>query len=284
MTGEIGKVASLWRYPVKSMQGEELSEAELTQYGLLGDRVYALVDVAGGKAASAKNPVKWPTLFACKALFIESPKKAVPPPPVRMTLHDGSTIESGARDCHQVISKALKRTVILAVADRGWMSGVHAALPATWVGKGEQYWPDMDGLDHRDAVTEFTLPRGTFFDGAMLHLLTTATLIKLHQAYPKGRFEPQRFRPNILVDTPDTMNGFVEQSWIGKTVKIGDTRLTITGSCGRCVMTTLAQGDLPKDNGILRTAVQHNEGHVGVYAKVVHGGVIKRGDRLALVN
>lgn len=138
----------------------------------------------------------------------------------------------------------------------------------------------MDGLDHRDTVTEFTLPRGTFFDGAIVHLITVATLIKLHQVYAKGRFEPERFRPNILVDTPEEANGFVEQSWVGKTIMIGDARLAITGSCGRCVMTTLAQSDLPKDNGILRTAVQHNQGNVGVYAKVLKGGAIKRGDRL----
>ena len=277
---EMGTVAALWRYPVKSMQGEEHSEGEVTQYGLLGDRVYALIDVAEGKAASAKNPAKWPMLLGCKARFVEPPKKGAAPPPVRLTLHDGSVTESAARDCHQVLSTAVKRPVILAMADRGWMSGVHATLPATWTGKAEQYWPDMDGLGHRDTVTEFTLPRGTFFDGAFLHLITIATLIKLHQVYSKGRFEPQRFRPNILIDTPEAANGFVEQSWIGKTITIGDAQLAITGSCGRCVITTLAQGDLPKDNGILRTAVQYNEGNVGVYAKVVKGGTVKRGDRL----
>ena len=283
MTAELGKVASLWRYPVKSMQGEELSESEVAPHGLLGDRVYALIDVAEGKAASAKNPVKWPAMLACQAGFAEPPKKGAAPPAVRIALHDGSNTESTARDCHQTLSKALKRTVILAVADRGWMSGVHATLPAAWAGRAEQYWPDMDGLDYRDAVTDFTLPRGTFFDGATIHLITIATLLKLHQAYPKGRFEPQRFRPNILVETPEGTNGFVEQSWIGKTIKIGDVQLTITSPCGRCVMTTLAQGDLPKDNGILRTAVQRNEGNVGVYAKVVQGGTLKRGDRLNMV-
>jgi uncharacterized protein YcbX len=135
VASEVGKVASLWRYPVKSMQGEELSESELSEHGLLGDRVYALIDVAEGKAASAKNPVKWPTLFGCKALFSEQPKKGAAPPPVTITLYDGSTTSSPARDCHQILSNALKRTVILAVADRGWMSGVHTVLPPAWTGK-----------------------------------------------------------------------------------------------------------------------------------------------------
>jgi uncharacterized protein len=74
---------------------------------------------------------------------------------------------------------------------------------------------------------------------------------------------------------------FVEDSWIGQTIAIGeDVRLKITGPCGRCVMTTLAQGDLPNDTGILRTAVQHNRANVGVYAAVVRGGTIRRGDRV----
>ncbi|TLY26120.1 MAG: MOSC domain-containing protein, partial [Nitrospirae bacterium] len=76
---------------------------------------------------------------------------------------------------------------------------------------------------------------------------------------------------------------FAEQAWIGRTLAIGDeVRLSITGPCGRCVMTTLAQGDLPTDSGILRTAVQHNQGNVGVYATVVRGGMIRRGDRVRL--
>ncbi len=79
------------------------------------------------------------------------------------------------------------------------------------------------------------------------------------------------------------MRGFVEQAWINHTLAIGEqVRLRITGPCARCVMTTLAQGDLPKDSGILRTAVQHNHGHVGVYAAVVQGGTISPGDRVRL--
>ena len=69
-----GSVTSLWRYPVKSMQGEELGAAEVTARGLLGDRAYALVDRADGKAATAKNPRKWPTLFGFRAAFIEPPR------------------------------------------------------------------------------------------------------------------------------------------------------------------------------------------------------------------
>jgi uncharacterized protein YcbX len=77
--------------------------------------------------------------------------------------------------------------------------------------------------------------------------------------------------------------GFAEDGWVGHTVAIGtDVKLSITRQCGRCVMTTLAQGDLPKDTGILRTAAEHNRAKVGVYAGVVRGGKIRRGDRVTI--
>jgi uncharacterized protein YcbX len=137
----------------------------------------------------------------------------------------------------------------------------------------------MEGLAHRDTVTDFTLPEGTFFDAAMVHLLTTATLDRLRELYPQGRFEVRRFRPNIVVQLATGEKGFAENAWVGHTLAIGTTvRLNIIGPCGRCVMTTLAQGDLPRDPGILRTAARHNKVNVGVYAAVVRVGTIRRGD------
>ena len=265
-----GQVASLWRYPVKSMIGEELNTSEITEHGLLGDRAYALIDSADGKAASAKNPRKWPNLFDFRANFIEPVRTATPVPPVRITLPDGTTVASDQEDLNQVLSKALGRDVTLRAAQPG---------PVT----AEGYWPDMEGLDHRDAVTEFTLPEGTFFDGATIHLLTTATLDHLSELYPQGRFKAPRFRPNFVVDLDSSESSFAENAWIGRTLAIGtEVRLNITRPCGRCVMTTLAQGDLPSDPGILRTIAQHNLAKVGVYAVVQRGGTIRHGDRVQI--
>lgn len=97
------------------------------------------------------------------------------------------------------------------------------------------------------------MPSGTFFDLAPVHLVTTATINRLRELAPQSRFEVRRFRPNLVVESPTGASGFVENDWIGRTLAIGDeVRLNITGPCPRCVMTTLAQGDLPKDPGILR--------------------------------
>jgi len=266
MPMNIGSVVSLWRYPVKSMMGEELNASEITQRGLLGDRAYALVDSSDGKVATAKNPRKWPRLFDFHATFIEPAHVAAKMPPVRIALPDGTTVTSDQGDLNQILSKALNRQVTLGAAQRGAV-------------QAEEYWPDMEGLDHRETVTEFTLPEGMFFDCATVHLLTTATLDRLRELYPQGRFEVRRFRPNIVVAPASGQNNFVENDWIGRTLAIGDeVRLNITGPCSRCVMTTLPQGDLPKDPGILRTAAQHNKVNVGVYAAVLRGGTARRGD------
>src|SRR5438477_422600 len=144
----VGSIVSLWRYPVKSMMGEELNAAEVDKAGLLGDRAYALIDSSDGKIASAKNPRKW-KLFDFRAALATAPAAGAEALAVRITLPD--------------------------------------------------------------AVT-----------------------------------------------------------------------LSITGPCPRCVMTTLPQGDLPHDAGVLRTAVQNNGGNVGVYASVLRGGKVRRGDSVRL--
>lgn len=266
----VGSVVSLWRYPVKSMMGEELNASEVTERGLLGDRAYALVDPTNGKVASAKNPRKWGRLFEFRAAYVSPPRAAERIPPVRITLPDGIIVTTEEGGLNELLSRVIGREATLEKA------GVDS--PSL-----EEYWPDIEGLAHRETVTDEAMPSGTFFDLGVVHVLTTATLDRLRELYPQGRFEPRRFRPNIIVETTSGEKGFVENAWVGRTLAIGDeVRLSVFGSCPRCVMTTLPQGDLPKDSGILRTAARHNEVNVGVYANVSRGGTIRRGDPVGL--
>lgn len=279
----LGTVGALWRYPVKSMMGEELNAVPVTDRGLLGDRAYALVDAADGKVATAKNPRKWPRLFDFRAAYVDAPRVGAPLPPVGITLPDGTPVTNEQQELNQILSGALNREVTLDAAARGQQETVESTFPNPWVPKAEEYWPDMEGLDFRDTVTDFDLPEGTFFDLGVVHVLTTATLDRLRELYPSGRFEVRRFRPNVVVHTADGVADFVENAWIGRTLALGETvRLSITGPCPRCVMTTLPQGDLPRDVGILRTAAQENQAHVGVYASVARGGTVRRGDEVRL--
>ncbi len=262
----LGSVVSVWQYPVKSMMGEELNSAVVTEHGLLGDRAYALMDLANEKIVSAKNPRKWPNLFDFQAIFVKPPHLGKEMPPVRISLPNGTVVTSDQSDINQMLSNALGHEVKLVIT-----------VPKT--PSLEEYWPDIDGLDHRETVTDESMPEGMFFDLAPIHLLTTATIDRLREVYPQGRFEVRRFRPNIVIDPTPGEKNFVENDWVGHTLSIGDeVRLRITSSCPRCVMITLPQGDLPRDLGILRTAVQYNQGKIGVYAKVVQGGTIHRGD------
>ena len=246
--------------------GEELNAADLTEHGLLGDRAYALIDVSDGKVVSAKNPRKWGGLFDFRATFVHPPSVGKSIPPVRITLPDGTTVTSEDSDVNKTLSDVLGREVRLEIAT----SQAHSL---------EEYWPDMEGLDYRDTVTDEAMPSGTFFDVGIVHLLTTATIDRLRELYTQGRFEVRRFRPNIVIQPADDESGFVENGWVGKTIAIGsEARLNVTEATCRCVMTTLPQGDLPRDPGILRAAAQNNSVKVGVYAEVQRVSTIRRQD------
>jgi uncharacterized protein YcbX len=273
---------SLWRYPVKSMAGEELAAVDVTPRGLTGDRAYALVDTASGKVGSAKTVKRFGDLLKCRAEFAAPPQSDGPVPPVRITLPDGAVLTSDQPDAIDLLAAAFGPPVSLLSTAPGGLLLEFAAGTL--------------GGQHAE-TTEFPLssgaPAGTLFDLAPVHLLTTATLRSLQAAYPEGHFAVQRFRPNLVVDCPDD-SGFVENAWLGRTLAIGpDLVLRVSIPCPRCVMTTLPRADLPHDPGILRTAAQRNRldlgefGRlpcVGVYADVVTPGRIGRGDSVRLLD
>ncbi len=272
-------VSTLWRYPVKSMMGEELNGANITLGGLLGDRSYALIDTQTNKVVSAKNPKKWPNFFSFRAAYT-APLEFNTTQPVWITLPDGKVLHSDQADLNQQLSDFLGSPVKLAI-----QAPEAAAL--------EQYWPEYEGESNEisNEAVAGDAPQGSFFDYAALHLITTSSLEALQKIYPEGRFEVRRFRPNITIDTSG-LTGFVENDWVGKTIKIGDSlRLQISDPCPRCVMPTLAQGDLPADSGILKAVAQNRPlvpfagkelPSVGVYAKVIQAGWVKRGDTIVI--
>ena len=109
----LGSIVSLWRYPAKSMMGEELNAAEVTKDGLLGDRAYALLDSLDGKVAGAKNPRKWPTLFDFRAVLADATRAGVKVSLVRVALPEGTIVNSEQPDVHRTLSDVLKREVTL---------------------------------------------------------------------------------------------------------------------------------------------------------------------------
>ena len=267
-----GMVGALWRYPVKSMAGEKVAGVFVNERGVWGDRAYALVDRATGKLASAKNPRKWQTLFDCRAHFVRTPEPTEPLPPAVITLPDGGCMMTDDALAAVRLTQVLGREVM--IANGG------CDQPSL-----EEYWPDVESLAHRDVVTDESIMPNSFFDGAPMHLLTTATLAALATHHRTGYFDARRFRPNIVIDTGESEPpSFKENEWIGRTLALGsEVLLKIERVTGRCVMTTLAQGELPRDLGILRAAAQHNGANVGVYATVLRGGAIREADAAILI-
>jgi uncharacterized protein YcbX len=289
----VGTVRALWRFPVKSMLGEELDAADLSEGGIVGDRAYALRDRETGKVASAKHPKLWPDLLACRAAFVESPRPGDELPPARIELADGNWVMSDAADVDAVLSRFFGRDVELArAAQNGYTI--------------DQYHPDEENYDpegHRDEVVEAQLgaaffnqrglpsvvPEGSFFDHFPLSVLTTSTLDRLGELEPQSRFDARRFRMNVIVDTPAP--GFVENGWVGRTLAIGqDVKLGVALPDPRCVMPSLEQEDLPRDPRILKALAQHNRIDVagalypcaGVYAVAEATGTLGRGDPVSL--
>lgn len=284
------QIAQLWRFPVKSMLGERLESATLTADGFVGDRAWAVIDRADGKVASAKNPRKWRPLLACRAAFVDPPEAGSPLPPVRITFPDGRSVTSDDPTVDRALSEHLGREVTLT-----------SAAPSGAI--FEETWPDVEGMapaefidstrarvDDGESVSDLALglaaPPGTFFDLAPVHLVTTSSLAELAARAPESDFAVERFRPNVVIDGP--AEGFVENAWVGVNVRLGaDAVVNVMMPTMRCVMTTLSQGDLAEDRGVLRAAVANNRveiaglGHwacVGAYAGVVAPGDISAGD------
>ena len=259
------------------MNGTKTEEAIVTEGGLLGDRAYAVIDRSNGKVASAKYPKKWARLIELSAAYLEPPAAdGGIIPPVRITWPDGTQITSdGAPDAR--LSETVGRPVTLTTAR-----------------------PDAPSLERLDPLADDEtiidigelMMAGRFSDYAAIHLLTTATLARLAELAPGSIFNARRFRPNLMIATPEDQTGFVENDWVGCTITIGDdVRLRISDPTPRCSIPTLGQEGLPKDPEVLRAIVQHNRLPVpllgseilpcaGVYAFVVQGGTIRRDDRV----
>ena len=289
MADQAGTVAALWRYPVKSMLGEELDESLVTMRGLLGDRAYALVDKETGKLVSAKRPRLWERMFFCQAEFVREPAPE-DMPPVRMRLHDGSSITTDDPSVERVLTRALGRPVTLSSAPPAKIGIEEEWLDSKGSVKYGEVTSEREGETVVETPAAFAAP-GTFFDLSTLHIVTTATLRELQEAYPDGQMSDRRFRPNIVVDTPNE-SGFVENAWSGRVLRIGDeVRAQVMVPMIRCVMTTLGQPGLDRDPRILKTVARHNMVNVmqmgdlpcvGVAANVVQGGKIRCGDTFVL--
>lgn len=239
----VAKVAGLYRYPVQSVQGEELSTLAFGSKGVPGDRAFSIADlernVVAHVSAARKN---YRAMFNWHARFVSEPVLEKELPVIEIDFADGTAMRSDDAGIDKAISDRLEIDAAL-VRNNG------SRIPI-------------------------------LFESSPCHLLTTATLKRLQQEHEAGIFLPARFRPNIFLDAGSEI-GFVEQEWIGQEAKIGSVTFDVNDVCKRCALTTRAQGDLPDDPGILHSTVV-NKTIAGVYGNVVKAGSMKIGDIVKL--
>jgi uncharacterized protein YcbX len=286
---KVASVAEIHRYPFKSMLGERLAEAPLAEDGVRGDRAWAARDVGRGGIEGAR---KLPALLGCAARFPEPPGDAGPLPVPEIELPDGTRLAASDADAARRLSALTGRELTLwprlpATNEEHYrrgkpdhedmleeLRGIFGRLP-------DEPLPDI-GKFPPEVLTSSVIP-GTYFDCYPLFLLTKASLASLSAAQPASRFDVRRFRPNLLLEA-EVGAGFPENEWVGRRLRVGEAELDVAMECPRCVMTTHAFADLPKDPTIMRTLVKENGGNLGVYVRVTRPGTVREGDAVELLD
>lgn len=281
------RVTAIHRYPVKSLGGETLASARVTDAGIPGDRAWAVRDEVRGGIRGAK---KLPALMQLRARYAKPPAERGSSP-AEVTLPDGATLSTADPDAGARIGAAIGHEVSLwpllpAQALEHYRRGAPShedfeqELRAIFGREPDEPLPDL-GLFPPE-VLEYESPPGTYFDAFPLLILSEQSLASMQQAAPGSRFDRRRFRPNLVVDVPGGSR-FPELDWRGRRLRIGSAVLEVTIACPRCVMTTHGFEDLPRDPGVMRALVAHADGNLGVYARVETPGELHRDDPIELV-
>ncbi|MBT5155567.1 MAG: MOSC domain-containing protein [Gammaproteobacteria bacterium] len=276
------KIKSIWRYPIKSMGGESLTQSPLSHHGVVGDRNYALHD--GKSICSAK---KYAQLMGYSARYDDEPDGINTP---NVTVEIGSTVVSSKdSNLEELLSRELGTKITLDTLrpkdnlEYYRRSGEHQPVEEIrsilGLEEGEAF-PDFS--EFPDSSFEFSTPPGTFFDAYPLLVLTTNSLNRLQQATEGADIDERRFRPNLVIDADELEAGFIEEQWRDRLLEIGDAIIKLTLPCPRCVMTTIAFQDLGKAPQIMRSLVQENHHKLGIYGQVIKPGKIQTGDQVHL--
>jgi hypothetical protein len=228
-------------------------------------------------------------LMRCKARFLAEPKEGEAPP-AEITLPDRSKLSATDPDANERLSKALGTPVTLwplrpASELEHYRRGkpdtndVLAELRAIFGREPNEPLPNLGVFPPE--IMQYESPPGTYFDAFPLLLLTDASLRHLAELAPDSKVDVRRFRPNLLIRSPE--EGFPEIAWEGKKIVVGNATLAVTVACPRCVMITHGFADLPRDPALMRVVVREANQNMGVYARVEKPGTVRVGDELRLL-
>ncbi len=241
---QVGTVASLWRYPIKSMGGERVLKIYAAPRGLRGDRRLAFTSAGAPTGKPMLSGEERTAMLRSKARFHISPDTDGPVAP--------STAEVETPDGTR------------------YRADDPALIPALQAGLAKQNAMWLMGDDQ------------PFMDCRPIALMSQATLDQLSEEMG-CLIRADRFRENILLDLPG-LAGFGEDSFVGRTIRIGNTaEITIKERDPRCRIITVdpATGNLMPE--LMKLVAREHESRAGVYGIATVSGILTEGDPILLL-
>ncbi|SFP38619.1 MOSC domain-containing protein [Variovorax sp. 770b2] len=280
-------VKELWRYPVKSMQGERLASAEVSKGGVRFDRGWAVRD---DEARTIRGAKFLGELMQCSARYLSdqvADNGLVPH--ARITFPNGMEINTDDIRIHAELSELVGRHVTLwplrpaSDEDHYRINKLETGDIMSEVRKMfalkddepldlSQFPPDLVR-----ELTTFVVPPGTYFDALPINILTEASMRHLQTLLPDSKIDVRRFRPNILLSDDAGTTGLLEEQWLGKSLQFGAVGIDVVMRCPRCVMVTREQEELPRDTSIMRTLVRDLNQCISVYGQIKVDGALHVG-------
>ena len=250
-------VLQIWRYPVKSLQGESLNSTEVTDV-IPGDRGWGIIDNQTGLLLSAKRV---PRLLEGQARIIRDH--------CVLTI-DRNECSSEDEKINEKLSDWLERPVTLSRPNTGEIRNI------------EIEWDDGTAEILKDPdVFEFSTAPGWFFDSSSsLNLIGSATLDFLEKRVGTGSGDVRRFRPNLLVKTEKP---FEENDWVGKDLRIGTAEVFVKKRTDRCIVITREIGEFSASRSTLRFLSEHHDREAGISMNPTQPGVICTGDVVEVI-
>ena len=260
--GLIGKVESLWRYPVKSMRGEELDEIFAGYPGVYGDRVFAFTSSLSPKGFPFFTGRDQRQMIRYRARF-RNPEKAARPINLAEAESSGANpISANASELMIEVETPDGKTI--AIDDPALIDNLRANIDRKH---------ELKLLRSDKAIT----------DCRPLSIFAVQSAKKLGEETGTN-VDKRRFRANVYVDLTNAA-GFVEDQFVGKTLRIGSkVVVSVLERDPRCMMITLDPDTAEKTPAILKQVAQAHEGMAGVYGAVLMEGMIRKGDSVELID
>lgn len=285
----VGTVSQLWRYPVKSMGGEQIESTQIDHNGVAGDRGWVVREGADNRTAR-----QLPRLLHCAARYLDDPSADQRSPSFEVTLPDNEALASSADNFDQRLSEVLGREIaVLPLRPAEDLDHYRrppadpnldqiASMREVFGLEPDDPFPDFGAIP-MDVLAQFQSPPGTYFDAFPIHILTTASLNELASLGAGDDADVRRFRPNVLIDTGDT-EGLLEVDWTGKKLRLGGVLIELKTTTVRCSIPAHAQRDFSSSRAVGRALIEQTKQHLGSYCHVLESGTVSVGDQVELID